>query len=577
MSKLIVKKFGGTSVANPERIEAVADIVEQTINEGNRVTIVLSAMGNNTDELISLAKEINPEPDLREYDALLSTGEQVSVALLAMALLKRGIQGKSYTAYQLGIKTNSSHSRARILDVDVKKITKELKEGDILIAPDGTSHIVSSITSDTSLESTANGNAGDGKYIRQRARLLEQEKTVSVMPTPKNFVSSITPNTVTIRKQASVQLSSGSGSISGVADESLVAEDSNDYIISIMEAEGTESNPEDNNEGSVLDIDGDQNTPANFLQVVTTSGGAITAGETFTLTSTDAGATAKPTLTMLRDSASPADNDLIGNIEFKGNDSNGTQDTYVEVRGKITDVTSGTEDSTLEVVVKKDGADKTITFPSETGTLALTSDLSSSFPSGGIIMWSGAENAIPSGWVLCNGSNSTPDLRNRFVVGAGTGSNYSVGDTGGSNDATLVSHSHGNGNYGTNNTGGHSHGGNTGNSGNHAHGGGNYITNTTGSHSHRWGTDDNLGANGGNNNPDANGGQAWKAWTDSAGDHYHNVNGNSQSEGDHSHSFNTNNNGDHSHSVNGNSSTQGSSATGANRPPYYALCYIMKS
>ena len=129
MSKLIVKKFGGTSVANPERVEAVADIVEQTIKEGNRVTVVLSAMGNNTDELISLAKEISPEPDLREYDALLSTGEQVSVALLAMALLKRGIQGKSYTAYQLGIKTNSSHSRARILDVDVNKITKELGEG----------------------------------------------------------------------------------------------------------------------------------------------------------------------------------------------------------------------------------------------------------------------------------------------------------------------------------------------------------------------------------------------------------------------------------------------------------------
>ena len=129
MSKLIVKKFGGTSVANPERIEAVAEIVEQTINEGNRVTVVLSAMGNNTDELISLAKEINPEPDLREYDALLSTGEQVSVALLAMALLKRGIQGKSYTAYQLGIKTNSSHSRARILDVDVEEVKKEIEDG----------------------------------------------------------------------------------------------------------------------------------------------------------------------------------------------------------------------------------------------------------------------------------------------------------------------------------------------------------------------------------------------------------------------------------------------------------------
>jgi len=129
MSKLIVKKFGGTSVANAERIEAVADIVEQTVNEGNKVTVVLSAMGNKTDELISLAKEISPEPDLREYDALVSTGEQVSVALLAMALLKRGIKGKSYTAYQLGIKTNSSHSHARILDVDAEKIKKELKEG----------------------------------------------------------------------------------------------------------------------------------------------------------------------------------------------------------------------------------------------------------------------------------------------------------------------------------------------------------------------------------------------------------------------------------------------------------------
>tara|TARA_R100001230_G_C5688360_1_gene199539 strand:- start:402 stop:2840 length:2439 start_codon:yes stop_codon:yes gene_type:complete len=308
-----------------------------------------------------------------------------------------------------------------------------------------------------------------------------------------------------------------------------------------------------------------------------TSGGAITATDSLTLTSTDAGAAAAPTITLVRDSATPAANDIIGQIDFKGEDSGSGSDSYAKIQGKITDPTSGSEDGTLEVVVKTGGNDQTIAFPTTSGTLALTSDLGNAFPSGGIIMWSGAENAIPSGWVLCNGSNSTPDLRNRFVVGAGTGSSYSVGDTGGSNDATLVSHSHGNGNYGTNNTGGHSHGGNTGNSGNHAHGGGNYITNTTGSHSHRWGTDDNLGANGGNNNPDANGGQAWKAWTDSAGDHYHNVNGNSQSEGDHSHNISTNNNGSHSHSVNGNSGNAGSSATGANRPPYYALCYIMKT
>ena len=129
MGKLIVKKFGGTSVADVKRIEAVADNIESEIHAGNKVTVVLSAMGDSTDDLIKLAKEISPEPDLREYDALVSTGEQISVALLAIALLKRGIKGKSYTAYQLGIKTNSSHSRARILDVEVSKITSELNEG----------------------------------------------------------------------------------------------------------------------------------------------------------------------------------------------------------------------------------------------------------------------------------------------------------------------------------------------------------------------------------------------------------------------------------------------------------------
>ena len=131
MGKLIVKKFGGTSVANTERIEAVANNIQLEIEKGNQVAVVLSAMGKSTDELISLAREINPDPNLREYDALVSTGEQISVALLAMALLKRGIKGKSYTAYQLGIKTNSSHSRARILDVEVSKINNEIQEGTV--------------------------------------------------------------------------------------------------------------------------------------------------------------------------------------------------------------------------------------------------------------------------------------------------------------------------------------------------------------------------------------------------------------------------------------------------------------
>ena len=129
MSKLIVKKFGGTSVANAERIEAVADLVAKSVEEGNEVAVVLSAMGKSTDELIKLSKEINPNPDLREYDALVSTGEQISVALLAMALQKRNIKGKSYTAYQLGIRTNAMHGRARILDVKVERIKDEISKG----------------------------------------------------------------------------------------------------------------------------------------------------------------------------------------------------------------------------------------------------------------------------------------------------------------------------------------------------------------------------------------------------------------------------------------------------------------
>ena len=129
MNNLIVKKFGGTSVADAERIEAVADLVAKSVEDGNEVVVVLSAMGKSTDELIKLSKEINPNPDLREYDALVSTGEQISVALLAMALQKRNIKGKSFTAYQLGIRTNSMHSRARILDVQVEKIKEEISNG----------------------------------------------------------------------------------------------------------------------------------------------------------------------------------------------------------------------------------------------------------------------------------------------------------------------------------------------------------------------------------------------------------------------------------------------------------------
>jgi len=131
MKELIVQKYGGTSVGSFERIEAVADNIANTYNKDKRVVVVLSAMAGETDKLIQLAKSIQSEPDPREYDALISTGEQISVALMAMALKKRGIKSKSYTAYQLGIKTNDRHRQARILEVNVDRLKDDLTEGSI--------------------------------------------------------------------------------------------------------------------------------------------------------------------------------------------------------------------------------------------------------------------------------------------------------------------------------------------------------------------------------------------------------------------------------------------------------------
>ena len=98
---LVVLKFGGTSLANPERIQEAAKIIDQTISEGFQVVTVVSAMAGETQRLIDLAKEIQDNPDPREYDALISSGEQVSVALLAMALKTKNHLSKSYTAFQL--------------------------------------------------------------------------------------------------------------------------------------------------------------------------------------------------------------------------------------------------------------------------------------------------------------------------------------------------------------------------------------------------------------------------------------------------------------------------------------------
>ena len=126
---LIVQKFGGTSLANIERIHAVANLIEKSIQDGKEVVAVVSAMAGETQRLIDLAKKIQSEPDPREYDALISSGEQVSVALLAMALKKRNFLSKSYTAFQLGLKTDQIHGKARINSIDTSVLEKDIKKG----------------------------------------------------------------------------------------------------------------------------------------------------------------------------------------------------------------------------------------------------------------------------------------------------------------------------------------------------------------------------------------------------------------------------------------------------------------
>ncbi len=131
--RLIVQKFGGSSVANPERIKRVAERVVRTRKKGYRPVIVVSALGDTTDELIDLASEITDRPSEREMDMLLSTGEQVSVALLAMAIQKLGVKAISFTGPQVGIVTDKAHTKARIVDINTDRIQKALAEGNIVI------------------------------------------------------------------------------------------------------------------------------------------------------------------------------------------------------------------------------------------------------------------------------------------------------------------------------------------------------------------------------------------------------------------------------------------------------------
>lgn len=130
---LIVQKFGGSSVGNAERIKAVAKRVADTYNNGNQVIVVVSAMGDTTDELVDLIQQISSHPDEREIDMILSTGEQISIALLTMALKDLGYPAVSLTGAQAGITTDESYTKARIKEIDASRINNEIGAGKIVV------------------------------------------------------------------------------------------------------------------------------------------------------------------------------------------------------------------------------------------------------------------------------------------------------------------------------------------------------------------------------------------------------------------------------------------------------------
>ncbi|MDP1707908.1 MAG: aspartate kinase [Gammaproteobacteria bacterium] len=130
---LIVQKFGGTSVGSPERIAHVAEKVMASRAQGHEVVVVVSAMSGETDRLVKLAKELDPRPNERELDVLLATGEQVTIALLSIALAKRGCQARSYTGAQVCIRTDSAHTKARIMNIGAERILSDLKTGRVVV------------------------------------------------------------------------------------------------------------------------------------------------------------------------------------------------------------------------------------------------------------------------------------------------------------------------------------------------------------------------------------------------------------------------------------------------------------
>ena len=153
--KLIVQKYGGTSVGSVERIQAVAQRVKQTVAAGHALVVVVSAMGKTTDGLVKLAHQISANPSQREMDVLLSTGEQISIALLSMALQELDQPAVSLTGAQVGIVTEARHTRARILHIETERITRHLHQGEVVVVAG-----FQGISSTADLEITTLGRGG---------------------------------------------------------------------------------------------------------------------------------------------------------------------------------------------------------------------------------------------------------------------------------------------------------------------------------------------------------------------------------------------------------------------------------
>ena len=130
---IVVQKYGGSSVADPDRLKLVAQRVSETVRQGCRVVVVVSAMSGETNRLIALAKEVSSAPSPRELDVVISTGEQVTIGLLCMALQELGINARSYTGGQVRILTDDAFTKARILDIDGDNIRRDLDAGSVVV------------------------------------------------------------------------------------------------------------------------------------------------------------------------------------------------------------------------------------------------------------------------------------------------------------------------------------------------------------------------------------------------------------------------------------------------------------